>query len=211
MPLVTRVWCTAIFVCGGLDYFGFVSNYKFLFNASKVWDLSHHELWRLVTTFTYFGPLSFNLFLYIYLISRYSTYLEESFAPRRRAANYAWLLFLACSMLIALASFFVHLTHLGPYLNICIVYVWARRHPDVRVPFMGLFVFSAPYLPWALAIYGLVVSEQSDFIGELIGIAVGHVIFFFEDIYPTINGGKRPLAPPWEWRRSPQVAARRTR
>lgn len=34
---------------------------------------------------------------------------------------------------------------------------------------------------------------------ELCGIVVGHIWYFFNDIYPTAHGGHRPLDPPQWW------------
>ena len=30
------------------------------------------------------------------------------------------------------------------------VYVWGRRHQYVNLSFLGIFTFTAPYLPWVL-------------------------------------------------------------
>ncbi|KAI4215088.1 MAG: hypothetical protein LQ351_002403 [Letrouitia transgressa] len=36
---------------------------------------------------------------------------------------------------------------------------------------------------------------------EICGVIVGHVWYFFSDVYPSLHGGQRPLDPPGWWRR----------
>lgn len=64
------------------------------------------------------------------------------------------------------------------------VYVWARRNPYVRMSFLGLFSFNAPYLPWVLLSFAVVLGNSATV--DLIGIIVGHVYYFFEDVYPLV-------------------------
>ena len=64
------------------------------------------------------------------------------------------------------------------------VYVWARRNPFVRMSFLGLFAFTAPYLPWVLLSFSVLLGNSAMI--DLIGIVVGHVYYFMEDVYPTI-------------------------
>ena len=64
------------------------------------------------------------------------------------------------------------------------VYVWARRNPYVRMSFLGLFSFNAPYLPWVLLSFSVVLGNSATI--DLIGIIVGHVYYFLEDVYPRI-------------------------
>ena len=64
------------------------------------------------------------------------------------------------------------------------VYVWARRNPHVRMSFLGLFSFHAPYLPWVLLSFSVLLGNSATI--DLIGIVVGHVYYFLEDVYPMI-------------------------
>ena len=36
---------------------------------------------------------------------------------------------------------------------------------------------------------------------EICGIIVGHIYYFFNDVYPPMNNGSRPLDPPQWWQR----------
>lgn len=122
--------------------------------------------------------------------------------------NYLWMLVVIGSMLIIVSSYFQILGFLGPMLSGSLIYVWARRNPDVVLSFFGLFVFSAPYLPWIMLLFSSVMNDSGNSGGsikkwlqsntDLIAICVGHIYFFFEDIFPALADGRRPLAPPWE-------------
>ncbi|RKO85270.1 Der1-like family-domain-containing protein, partial [Blyttiomyces helicus] len=80
-----------------------------------------------------------------------------------------------------------------------LVYIWSRRNPYIRMNFLGLFNFTAPYLPWVLLGFTLLLNSNQLPTGDLIGMAVGHVYYFLEDVYPNREGGSgvRVLRAPW--------------
>ncbi|TSP36114.1 Derlin-2 [Bagarius yarrelli] len=78
--------------------------------------------------------------------------------------------------------------------TIMLVYVWSRRNPNVRMNFFGLLNFQAPFLPWVLMGFSLLLGNS--IIVDLLGIAVGHVYFFLEDVFPNQPGGSRWLRTP---------------
>lgn len=51
------------------------------------------------------------------------------------------------------------------------MYVWGRRNPYVTLSFLGMFNFTAPYLPWVLL--GFSVILRSNPVIDLLGMAVG--------------------------------------
>ena len=62
---------------------------------------------------------------------------------------------------------------LGSALSSSLVYIWSRRNPETRLSFLGLLVFTAPYLPWVLMAFSLVLhgTVPKD---EICGVIVGH-------------------------------------
>jgi Derlin-2/3 len=173
----------------------------FSFSETEV-DLKQY--WRLITTFLYFGPLNLDLLFHVFFLQRYSRLLEES--SGRSPADFSWLLFYAMTSLLVLSPF-LSLPFLGTALSSSLVYIWSRRNPDTRLSFLGLLVFTAPYLPWVLMAFSLVVHGivPKD---EICGVVVGHVWYFFSDVYPSLHGGHRPLDPPGWWRRLFEWGAR---
>lgn len=57
---------------------------------------------------------------------------------------------------------------LGQALTAMLVYVWSRRSPRVRVNFFGLLTFQAPFLPWALMGFSMLLGNSIlvDLLGE---------------------------------------------
>jgi Derlin-2/3 len=83
---------------------------------------------------------------------------------------------------------------LAPSLAFMVVYVWGRRNPHVTLSFLGLFNFTAPYLPWVILGFGMVLGQNPVF--DLLGIVVGHIYYYLEDIYPQLTGGRKILITP---------------
>jgi Derlin-2/3 len=56
---------------------------------------------------------------------------------------------------------------------------------SLRCSLFGVVPVTAPYLPWVLL--GLTLTlGSSGAVFDLIGIAVGHVYFYLEDVYPAV-------------------------
>lgn len=91
-------------------------------------------------------------------------------------------------------ALFVNIVFLGSALTIMLVYVWSRRNPYVRMNFFGLLNFQAPYLPWVLLAFSLLLGNS--IIVDLMGIVVGHIYYFLEDIFPREAGGFKLLKTP---------------
>ena len=58
---------------------------------------------------------------------------------------------------------------LGQAFTIMLVYVWSRRNPNVRMNFFGLLNFQAPFLPWVLMGFSLLLGNSIivDLLGTL--------------------------------------------
>ncbi|KAF5004365.1 hypothetical protein FDECE_9139 [Fusarium decemcellulare] len=222
MPTCTRWWTTATVLtsalvqCQMVTPFQLFYSFRAVFVKSQVgsasspppsglnakhcipWlDFLHRLYWRLLTTFLYFGPFSLDLLFHVYFLQRYARLLEES--SGRSPAHFSWLLLYAMASLIALSPL-VSMPFLGHPLSSTLVYIWSRRNPDTRLSFLGLLVFTAPYLPWVLMGFSLVLhgTVPKD---EIMGVVIGHVWYFFTDVYPPLHNGSRPLDPPGWWRR----------
>ncbi|KAI7862194.1 Der1-like family-domain-containing protein [Spinellus fusiger] len=170
IPPITRIYITA--AC---------------FTSLAVW-------WRLITNFLYFGPISIDYFFHI---ARYSRMMEEGFF-RNKPADYVWLLVFSATMLILFSLVFPHayIPFLGSPLAFTMVYIWARRNPNIRLNFLGVMAFRAPHLPWVLCVFSFVCEPITS--GDLLGILAGHIYYFFEDVWPQdrASGGKRWLETP---------------
>ena len=68
------------------------------------------------------------------------------------------------------------LVFLGQAFTVLLVYVWSCRNPYVRMNFFDLLNFQAPFLPWVLVGFSLLLGNS--ILVDLWDIAVGHVYFF---------------------------------
>ena len=74
------------------------------------------------------------------------------------------------SLLTCIAPW-VNIQFLGSSLTFMMVYVWGRRHQYVNLSFLGIFNFTAPYLPWVLLAFSLMLGSSP--VVDLMGMAAG--------------------------------------
>jgi Derlin-2/3 len=139
----------------------------------------------------------------MYFVIRHCRLLEESYLNRIADFVYLWLFGAVVLTAINCAVYLLTdtadwlpapLMFLGPSLAAIIVYVWARRNPHLRMSFLGLFEFDAPYLPWVMMGFGLLLGNSP--YNDLLGIIVGHLYYFLADVYPA-QTGRQPLKTPY--------------
>nr|XP_020654782.1 uncharacterized protein LOC110081966 [Pogona vitticeps] len=184
--------CLPVCVCGVclLQQLELITPFQLYFNPDLIFR--KFQLWRLVTNFLFFGPLGFSFFFNMIFLYRYCRMLEEG-SFRGRTADFIFM-FLFGGFLMTLFGLFASLFFLGQAFTIMLVYVWSRRNPYVRMNFFGLLNFQAPFLPWVLMGFSLLLGNS--IIIDLLGIAVGHVYYFLEDVFPNQPGGKKLLLTP---------------
>ncbi|KAM9257466.1 LOW QUALITY PROTEIN: derlin-2-like [Cariama cristata] len=166
-----------------------ITPFQLYFNPELIFK--HFQVWRLITNYLFFGPVGFNFLFNMIFLYRYCRMLEEG-SFRGRTADFVFM-FLFGGLLMTLFGLF-ELVFLGQAFTIMLVYVWSRRNPYVRMNFFGLLIFQAPFLPWVLMGFSLLLGNS--IIVDLLGIAVGHIYFFFEDVFPNQPGGGRLLRTP---------------
>ncbi|CCF72999.1 Der1-like family [Babesia microti strain RI] len=179
LPLMTRIYimsCTALMILCSLDIISPLSLYmswKLVFKG---------EIWRLVTCFLYFGPFGVNFFWNIYVLIHYCSSLERV-SMNNKPADFLWMLICSAIMVLFFSIFFgSSLFFSGCMINV-MTYVWGRKNPYAQMAIL-FFTVPAPYLPWILTAMSYFVDFQ---LGEnLLGIFVGHVYYFFKDVYPSM-------------------------
>jgi Derlin-2/3 len=67
-----------------------------------------------------------------------------------------------------------------------IIYLWSRKHPPITMSFLFGIQFPSFYFPWALVAFNVLLGGFP--LTELMGILVGHIYYFFEEIYPATSG-----------------------
>lgn len=68
---------------------------------------------------------------------------------------------------------------LNPSSTFCVLVI-----QSVRLSFLGVFTFAAPYLPWVMLTFSVLLGNPITV--DVIGISVGHIYYFLEYVYPVI-------------------------
>jgi len=188
MPLVTRTYVTLCFITTMAVQLDFVSPLQLYLNFHAI--RHQYQFWRLITTFLFFDYFNLNFLFHMFFTYQHSRRLEEG-SYRGRTADFFFLWLFCAVLLVAIQAVMYciprapSLLFLAPSLAFAIVYVWSRRNKNVMMNFLGLFNFTAPYLPWIILGFGLLLGQNP--IYDLVGIGVGHIYYFLEDVYPSIS------------------------
>eukprot|EP00929_Paragymnodinium_shiwhaense_P035398 TRINITY_DN19104_c0_g1_i2.p1 TRINITY_DN19104_c0_g1~~TRINITY_DN19104_c0_g1_i2.p1 ORF type:complete len:187 (+),score=34.41 TRINITY_DN19104_c0_g1_i2:96-656(+) len=159
-PPVTRCYIVASATLMLLCSLDVISPFSLYLN----WQLIIYELqlWRLVTCFLFFGTFGLPFFWNTYVLVFYCSSLEDV-AFHSKSADFLWMLLCGAGMLLFLTYFCGN-------------------------TYFIMFTVRAPYLPWVLA--GISLMMGGNIQDHLMGIAVGHVYYFFEDVYPLLPTSK---------------------
>lgn len=189
VPLVTRTYMTLCCLTTLAVQLEFVSPLQLYLNFNAIWQ--HYQFWRLITTFLFFDYFNLNFVFHMFFTYQHSRRLEEG-SYRGRTGDF-FFLWLFCAVLLVSIQCVMYwiprapsLLFLAPSLAFAIVYVWSRRNTNVTMSFLGLFTFTAPYLPWVILGFGVMLGQSP--IYDLLGLGVGHIYYFLEDVYPNISG-----------------------
>ena len=184
LPPVTRTYLALCASATALCALDVLSPFHLYFNWLAI--VSRGQTWRLVTSFCYFGNAGLNFFLNMVFLLRYSKGLEEGYGPARMW-DFAFCM-CAGAALVLLVAPYTDMIFFGTSLTSHLVYLWSRRNPGMQISLFFLVTFSAPYLPWVLLGFSALLGH--DVKQDLLGIAVGHVYFFLEDVWPALAAAR---------------------
>jgi len=180
IPVISRIYLTGALLTTAACAVDLISPFSLYYNANLIFV--EGQVWRLVTTFLFFGMFSIDFLFHMYFLVRYCRLLEEG-DFRGRTANFVMMLLFGVSIMTVVAPF-VSVHFLGSSLTFMMVYVWGRRNESVRMSFLGVFSFTAPYLPWVMLTFSVLLGNPVTI--DVIGICVGHTYYFMEFVYPVI-------------------------
>ena len=172
VPVVTRFYMTSSVLTTAACSLELLSPFSLYFNFHLVF--MKLQLWRLLTNFFFFGSLGVDFLFHMFFLVRYCRLLEEGEFRGRTLDFVVMLGFGAGVMLLFAPLLSVHF--LGSSLAFMMVYVWGRRNDAVRMSFLGLFPFTAPYLPWVLLAFSVLLGNPAttDLVGIAVVSALGH-------------------------------------
>ena len=85
---------------------------------------------------------------------------------------------------MTLVASYTDVPFLGSALTFMMIYVWGRRNENVKMSFLGFFTFHAPYLPYVMLGFSVLLGNSVKV--DLIGILVGHCYYFLEYVFPVL-------------------------
>jgi len=178
IPVVTRVYVSLSVVTTAACALELISPLNLYLNFKLVREKM--EVWRLLTNFLFFGNFGLDFLFHMFFLVRYCRYLEEG-SFRNKTADFLYMVLFGAALML-LAAPFINIPFLGYSLSFMMVYVWGYRNENQQMSFLGIFNFTAPYLPWMLLAFSVLLGSSP--VVDLLGIAVGHVYYFFVDVYP---------------------------
>jgi len=133
------------------------------------------QIWRLLTSFLYFGPLDISYVLTVQFVWQYMSQLEKVHHKEPEQFVIMWLM--GASLLVgAFAATGLPTANLGHNLSCFLVYVWARTYEGHDINFMEMFTMRSELMPWFLALQTFLLEGEFPLM-DLVGIAVGHVYY----------------------------------
>lgn len=196
IPLISRMYFTAAVGTTTACFLDIVSPLTLYYNYDLI--MLKGQYWRLITSFLFFGSFSLDFMFHMYFVVRYCRLLEEGSFRGRQADFMIMIIYGAVLMLLSTlcCDMFSKIKFLGHPLAFMMVYLWSRD-PDnayIRMSFFGIITFSAPYLPWVLLLFSLVLGNPIEM--DFLGIVVGHSYYFFDSVYPKVADIRG-----WRWRK----------
>ena len=179
-PLITRSIFLLSFILSMAVTLEIVSPLKLYFN----WKLisRDHEYWRLLTSLFYKGELSPHMVFDFYICFRYS-YMLESATFRNRPADFlVFILFGCCNFLVW--AYLLGIQNLSSSVSTMMLYLWARKNPNIVMSFLDVFHFRSCFLPYFILL--MILLSGFDPTLDLLGNITGHVYFFLEEVVPRL-------------------------
>jgi Derlin-2/3 len=156
-----------------------INVYNIYYNRDLIFE--HGEIWRLLTSLLYFGPLGFNTFLHLAAFIQYMGTSESSYFSTKPGDFLLFCLFGMTALWIY--SFFCPLLFLGSGFMSYFLYYSSKRAPDNQ---MLLFILPipvrAPYIPLLLLGLTMWYREYRNMMTTLVGYGAAHLYFFVKDV-----------------------------
>ena len=167
---------------------------KLYFNWKLVWQ--NREWWRLITCLFFKGSLSPHTVFDFYICFRYMYSLETT-CFRNKPADFVTFICLGCCFFL-LSAFFLGLQNMSGSLSAMMLYLWARKNPNIEMSFLDVFHFRSCFLPFFL--FMMIFLSGYDVTLDLLGMISGHFYYFCEDVVPRVpqtRGFRLLKAPHW--------------
>lgn len=194
LPPFTRTLLVGIAFTTLAATFGVLSLGLLNFDGTKVAGM---QLWRLVTDYLFIGGFSFGWLFEMYILSDFSTKLENNDLFRRNPGDYLQFLLFQMTTICAVSTL-LSWPRGSPFngrsLVFAIVYYWSRREPYGQVVYWG-FLIAAHQLPWAMLVLEFLMGGSLK--ASLVGAFTGHLFYFLREVLPAEKGIDLISKPLW--------------
>eukprot|EP01084_Bolivina_argentea_P182967 315791_1 len=178
---IAKTWFCVSFIIAIATQFEWINIQDLSFDKQLI--SRKFQMWRLITTFFYFGklgiPFAYNVATMTWWTHKLQT---EHFAGPFGVTEFVFVILFGAIALLAINCFLEeHWLELP--LSFVMFYVWSRKSADIDLSWWGL-----PIKAWVLPFVVLLVSfivDRSTIVGGL-GIIVGHLYYFSMDIMPIL-------------------------
>lgn len=191
IPPVTRTLVMSTFTLTLLSGLGVLPFELFILEWKSI--VSKFQVWRLFFTFLHAGRLGLAFLIRMYFFFTYSKQLEIG-TFFGRPANYAWFLTIVSATVLVISTVIPSYIN-GGALLIAIVHLWGRHAENVTVNMYGFISIPAKYLSLTMLVLDVIIKggfAPSDAMG-LVG---GHLYYFLDSVFPTMDGGKQVIFTP---------------
>lgn len=122
-------------------------------------------------------------------------YSLETSTFRNKPADFLTFISIGCTFFL-ISAIFLGLQNLSGSVSAMMLYMWSRKNPNIELSFLDVFHFRSCFLPYFM--FMMILLSGNDITLDLLGIIVGHIYYFFEDVVPRIpeTRGKRLLKAP---------------
>ncbi|EAN80209.1 hypothetical protein, conserved [Trypanosoma brucei brucei TREU927] len=187
-PVTKGVFAAAVLLTAAISMHIAPYTY-FTLDTSAIMGL---QLWRPFTAALFFGKFSFPWLIAMAMFVSYLKYNEE-YDYQGKTADFAWMLILVVIGLTA-GGLLLGLPIVSGALLMALCWVFCKRHPQLRMKLYS-FEFDAKTFPWVLALFHFILGQN--ILEDALGIVVGHLFFFLNDLIPLKHGTNPIATPSW--------------
>jgi len=189
MPLVTKYLFAGSLIVTIAANFNIIHWNYLTLDFTKIYQ--RFEIWRLVTAFLFHGKLGFPFLINLIFLVKYGASVEQS-TFLNDTADYLFFI-LSSAFLLFIPAYFLGMPILGESLILAIIYYWSRKNPNIGMNFF-MINFPSMYFPWVLIGFRLLMGGSP--IAELMGVLVGHIFYFCNELYPLQTNGRQIISTP---------------
>lgn len=158
--------------------------YQLAYSYSLIFE--GQQYWRIVTSFLFFGKLSFHSVFEIQWFYFMGSHLEAGFFFRG-PLDFIFILLVGCSAAFALRVYdWITTPLLSSVLSAMVTYLMSRVFQTIQVNVMFFLNVPLRYLPLVFLVLNTTMSSQIT--SDLLGYGIGHFLWYFLEVFPQITG-----------------------